>query len=581
VTYRGDVDDARVSLGRELRRLRKDTGLSQTAAGAAIGLKKSRVSEIERGEWSAGSEAAIENLIDVCASRLGPPADVAELRRKDIQALLAAVRTLDLAPTPATAPASGLPNDIRGFVGREGELSRAVGLTRRTRGVTVLAVDGRPGVGKTAFATRLGHRLDRKFPDPPIHRDLRGYTPGAEPLSAHEVLAGLLVEIGEPIDQIPDSLEERTSRWLRKSAGRQLLMVLDNALDATQVRPLLPGGQGSMVVVTSRQRLVDLGVQAATISLDVLSEQDSVRLLATESGLDLETAPLAEELARLCGYLPLTLVLVARRLRNRPAATLDNLDVLTYLRQFVNELGDEQRRLSLLDPTELDVDDVGLQAALELSYRALPTPLATLFQTLGLHVGPDINAFTAAALGQIQMRDAAGRLLGLHDHHLVDEPYFQRFGMHDLITQFARGRARSIPASAADRSVGQLLDHFRDAAMAADTLLSPFETPPPEPRPDLPPLTDRQGALAWFAYQRANLLTALKSDRHQPIREGETALALAQYLRLAGPWIVAQEVFDDALAHVGSDGDAGVLARLGLEAASASRNREDAFPFRS
>lgn len=332
-----------------------------------------------------------------------------------------------------------LPYDVPDFTGRAAEVTRALEALRAGRPVVV---DGMAGVGKTAFAIRVAHRAAPGFPDGQLFVDLHGHTPGRDPLPAEAALSALLLQTGVPASRQPDRLDERAALWRSRVAGRRLLVVLDNAADAAQVVPLLPGGPAVGVLVTGRRRLA--AVDGATaISLDVLPPSEAEALFAAAAG-----GRSGGDVAKLCGYLPLALRIAAARLQARPLWTPADL---------VARLGSERRRLGELRAGGRDV-----AAAFALSYRDLTPAQRRMFRVLGAHPGGDFAVAAAAALYGTDVTEADRLLEDLLDAHLLRQPAPDRYGFHDLIAEHARAEADPAETAAA---LDRLLDHYRDAEL--------------------------------------------------------------------------------------------------------------------
>ncbi|TDP97746.1 AfsR/SARP family transcriptional regulator [Labedaea rhizosphaerae] len=399
---------------------------------------------------------------------------------------------------PGEAPLNALPHDIADFTGRTAELDW---LRQAATPGAVIAVDGMPGVGKTTLAVRAAHRLAADYPGGRLFLDLRGHTPGATPMDATTALGLLLRMLGVAPAAIPSEPEHRAARWRSELAGRRVLVVLDNAAGAAQVRPLLPAAPGCLTIVTARRRLGALD-GAATLTVDIMPALDARRLFESVAGpgrVAAEPDAVVESVAR-CGQLPLAVRIAATRLAHRPAWTVGHL---------AGRLRDEHHRLA-----ELAVDDRTVAAAFALSYKQLPDDTARLFRLLGVHPGLDIDVFAAAALAGAPVRATEKLLQDMVDVHLVTEHVPGRYGMHDLLRQHARRLAHEVgePGSALDR----LVDYYLAAAtVAADQLDSGRRfTPAVDHQPAaVPELTTRGQAQAWFGAELANLVEAVEQAK--------------------------------------------------------------------
>ncbi|MBB5960296.1 DNA-binding SARP family transcriptional activator/tetratricopeptide (TPR) repeat protein [Saccharothrix tamanrassetensis] len=451
-----------------------------------------------------------ERLVDELGVDPGP-----ELRDA-YQTVLAgdtAPKPVERGPVPAQ-----LPREHRGFVGREPELSD---LTESLRGdsATGLLV-GPAGVGKTALALHWAHRVAAQFPDGQLFVNLRGFDE-TEPLDPRTALVGFLRALGATDSRIAADLETQAAQYRSVLAGRRVLVFLDNARSAEQVRPLLPGSAGCLVLVTSRHRLDDLVVTEGASALHVqrLPEEGAESLLAAVLGRHrIEQEPDAvAELVELCDRLPLALRIAGARLASRPRWTIQSL---------VDELRDERHRLSAL---ELPEAGRGVHAALAVSYRELPEGAARLLRRLGLHPGTDLDSYTAAALLDINVASARTHLRTLAYASLLHESTPDRYTRHDLVRLFthhlAAGESEVDTVLATDR----LLDYYLWVADAARAHLSDHVRPfdPPEHRPaTFPELPSHAAALDWLTLEEANLRLALDIALNSGRRERTWQLAL-------------------------------------------------------
>lgn len=404
----------------------------------------------------------------------------------------------ELDPARSRGTTSTLPHDLADFTGRASHVDRL------TEVGTISALDGMAGVGKTALAVHVAHRLAPKYPDGQLFVNLHGHTPDREPETPGAALETLLRALGVPGEQIPPTTDQRADRWRAELAGRRVLVVLDNAAGSAQVRPLLPGTPGCLTLITSRHRLTGLDV-AVSVTLDLLDPAEATALFRTAVGdarVDAEPEAVAEVIRR-CGYLPLALRVTAARLRHRPKWTV------RYLAERLAE-AEPSRALA-----ELSAGDRSVAAAFDLSYRHLTAEQRRLFRLLGLHHGQDIDAHAAAALACLEV-DVAERLLEeLLDHHLVQQVTPGRYTFHDLLRRYAHVTAEAEESESGQRAaVTRVLDHYLAWAYAAAALLFPVAhieeiTPPSTPRP--PDLPDRAAALRWLEAERINLIEVVKS----------------------------------------------------------------------
>ncbi|MDE1687638.1 AfsR/SARP family transcriptional regulator [Streptomyces neyagawaensis] len=407
-------------------------------------------------------------------------------------------------PLPAMPSApSTLPYALRDFSGRAAEMDwiRETALDKDGVWAHIVAIDGMGGSGKTALAVQAAHQLAPYWPDSQLFVDMRGFTPGQEPLSSAAALDALLASAGVPSEELPDDPAARTALWRSITAQRRLLIVLDNAATADQVMPLIPASPDCLTIVTSRPRLVDLD-GARWLSLDVLTDDDATELLARTLGREwVEREPEAcAQLIRLCGRLPLAIRISAARLRNRSHWTIQRL---------VDRLCDETRRLDELNSTGRSVAVV-----LRMSYQAMDDGKRTAFRLLGLHPGRNIDPADAGALLDCHPHDAEEVLEHLLDAHLLEQHEPGWYRMHDLVRSFARGLLGTEQAAEQEnQAVGRLLDHYvLTAESACDTLFPKRPRFPeflPPGRPLHPGFATADEALQWLDRQRDSLLSAV------------------------------------------------------------------------
>uniref|UniRef100_UPI001A9558B9 AfsR/SARP family transcriptional regulator n=1 Tax=Actinomadura roseirufa TaxID=2094049 RepID=UPI001A9558B9 len=396
-----------------------------------------------------------------------------------------------------------LPPDERTFTGREEELDRLLAAVpgpaepppQAGPAATVLTIDGMPGVGKTALAVHLAHRLAGRFPDGAMFLDLRAHDAGQRPLDPAAALDALLRVAGVPAARIPRTTDERVALWRTRLAGARAVIVLDDATGHDQVRPLLPASAGSLVVVTSRRRLTGLH-DSHPLSLDVLPLRDAMRLFTGIAGLGpaADPAGVAAVVGR-CGQLPLAVRMAASRLRHRRAWGVADL---------LARLTSDDRRLE-----ELRVEGREISVVFEISYRALPPALRDAFRTLALHPGPDLTAHAAAALLDRPVHESERVLEELLDRHLITEPTGGRHRFHDLVGDYARGLAAEDSAAVRRRATERLLDFYTEAAERADALLSGRRPPAAGPL-RLPRLETEAQAREWLAAEHDCLLGAAR-----------------------------------------------------------------------
>ena len=487
-------------------------------------------------------------------------------------------------PVPAQLPA-----DVAAFTGREAELaaldllligvagasgvSGASGVVGAAVPIAVLA--GTAGVGKTALAVRWARRAAAAFPDGQLYVNLRGYDPGA-PVPPTDALAGFLRALGLAGEDIPAGEDERAAAYRSLLDGRRMLVVLDNAASVEQVRPLLPGSPSCLVVVTSRDSLAGLVARhgARRLALDMLPAADAIGLLRTLIGDRVDAEPdAAAELAAQCARLPLAL---------RVAAELAAASPDSRLAELAGELAGEQRRLDLLDAG--GDERTAVRGVFSWSYRHLPAAAARTFRLIGLHPGPDLDAYAVAALtgggadgdgALVTATQAKDALTLLARAHLVHPVGAGRYGLHDLLRAYARELAAGEDgADGQQAAMTSLFDYYLGVATAAMDVLVPAERhyrPRLEPiSPPAPDLTTPARARDWLDAERAVLVAvALHAAAHGwPAHTTRLAATLYRYLETGGHYADAVTVHgraNDAARLLGDRAaEAMALTNLGI-----------------
>ncbi|MCF0096818.1 tetratricopeptide repeat protein [Micromonospora sp. MH99] len=497
------------------------------------------------------------------------------------------------APAPARFPVPRqLPPALPGFVGRAAQLTQldlacadpdSAGDGGRAP-ATVVTLSGTAGVGKTTLAVYWAHRVADRFPDGQLYVDLRGFDSTGTVVTAVEAVRGFLEALEVPPERIPTHLPAQVGLYRSLLAGRRMLVLLDNARDADQVRPLLVGSPTCLVLVTSRNRLAGLVATegARPVGVDLLSAAEAWQLLARRLGAErLAVEPQAvDEIIERCARLPLALAVLAARSAANPAFPLATLAA---------ELRGAPRPLDSFDGGDAGTD---VQAVLSWSYRSLTPAAARLFRLFGCHPGPDIGVAAAASLAGLPREQVPRLLTELAHAHLVSEHAPGRFGAHDLLRAYAAEQAeRREPAEARRAAIRRGLDHYLHTAHAAALLLQPGRDPvtltaaPPGVVPE--EITDHAEALAWFTVEYPVLLAAVGHAKRAGFdgHAWQLAWTLVDFLQRRGRWpdlAVAQRT---ALAGARQAGDrlgqanahrdlARVLSRLGRVDEAASNYRQ-------
>jgi DNA-binding SARP family transcriptional activator/tetratricopeptide (TPR) repeat protein len=443
---------------------------------------------------------------------VGPGRELRHLHRQ----IVAGDPELDTLTTQRTlvrAVPRQLPGGVPGFTGRVSHLRElddllAVGTDRRA--VVITAIDGKAGVGKTALSIHFAHRVKDCFPDGQLYLSLRGFDPFHLPLEPGEALGQLLRGLGVEPEHIPLDVAEQVALYHGVIAGRRVLIVLDDAASADQVRPLLPGVPSCLVLVTSRTQLAGLGTAggAHRVLLDVLAPAEASVLLRglLDPGLADAEPEATEELARLCGYLPLALRIAAANTGMRPG---------TRLADVVAELS-EQNRLTALSVR--DDDQTAVRATFDLSYRVLEPGPRQLFRRLGLVPAVDFGVMTAAVLVDRPVDETTRVLELLSGANLVERRDGDRYAMHDLLRLYAAEQASADESEyELDEARHRLFGWYLDTADDAGRLLYPEFKYLPLRETDTSAFPSAAEALTWFEIERANLVAvAQHAAEHGP-----------------------------------------------------------------
>jgi len=430
--------------------------------------------------------------------------------------------------SPQSRRANFLPYRVPDFAGRADELDWLICVRSAETGLpTIAMLDGMAGIGKTTLAIHAANRLGHMYPDGQLFVDLQAHTPGQPPVDVGTALEILLRQLGLAPERIPSGIGERAALWRGELADRRVLVVLDNAVNADQVRPLLPGWSSSLLLITSRRRLTDLdGVQA--LSLDPLSPKDALDLFTAIVGKRAEAEPIAAlDVLQLCGFLPLAVRISAARLHHRPQWSV------AYL---AARLRDEHHRLK-----ELATPERSVAAAFTVSYQRLESDQQRMFRRLGLHPGRDVEVFAAAALADVSVEHAEAILEDLLDTHVMLQQEPGRYTFHDLLRAHARATVASEEDDEARHgAVTRLLDHYVYTACMAVNLIYPYvqHRMPQIPQPDTPtvPMHEAAEATSWLEAEHANLIAAAvyAAERDWPLHATWLATELYHYLDRRG-----------------------------------------------
>jgi DNA-binding SARP family transcriptional activator len=495
----------------------------------------------------AGALAAYDAARRLLAEELGvePGDELTRLQRAVLNrdpalaARTGAEQAGTVAPPPMTIVPRQLPADVPGFTGRAAHLRRLDRLVPegepdrlasegqpdrlvpeepaggRPAAVVISAIAGTAGIGKTALAVHWAHRVADRFPDGQLYVNLRGFDPTGSPTDPADAVRGILTAYGVPPAQIPATLDAQAALYRSLLAGRRVLVVLDNARDAEQVRPLLPGAAGCVALVTSRNQLTPLVATdgAQPMTLDVLDPEEARLLLARRLGPERVAAEpdAAERIIAACARLPLALSIAAARARQAGLA----------LATLADELEDAGHRLDALDAGDA-VSQV--RAVFSWSYTALTPAAARLFRLLGLHPGPDVSVPAVVSLAGEGPAAVRAALAELTRANLLTAYAGDRYALHDLLRAYAADltNADADADAAVDADTGpkaaltRLLDHYSHTAYAADRLLYPQRDPiplplePPAPGAEPERLGDPAAAMAWLTAERHVLLAAIK-----------------------------------------------------------------------
>ncbi|HYZ56436.1 MAG TPA: BTAD domain-containing putative transcriptional regulator [Streptosporangiaceae bacterium] len=441
-------------------------------------------------------------------------------------------------PVPLVAPAQ-LPTDLSAFAGRQRELARLDSLlndgAQSSGAVVIAAIDGMAGIGKTALAVHWAHRAADRFPDGQLYVNLRGFDPSGAVMSPGDALRGFLETLGVAPQRIPGDFGAQASLYRSMLNGRRILVLVDNARDIEQVRPLLPGSPGCLVLITSRNRLPGLITAhgAHAVSLDTLPADEARQVMALRLGsARLAAEPDAsDEIIDRCGGLPLAMAVVAAR-----ATVYQDLP----LAEIASELRDARTRLDALSADDAAAD---VRAVFSWSYRLLSVPARRLFRLLSVHGGPELSRNAAASLAGLPRAGVQPLLAELAGARLLTEHRPGRFTSHDLTRVYAAELSATEDTDDDRRAgLGRLLDYYLYTSYRAHLLLWPnFAAPDPgaaqpEVTPDEP--SGYQQAMGWFATEREALQAAVRHAGQSGFcaHAWQLALTLQQFYQRQGHW---------------------------------------------
>jgi tetratricopeptide (TPR) repeat protein len=539
------------------------------------------------GDYFAGKTLPPTDRLDVLVGLLGAtPAETGALATARDR-----VEEHRRSASPAPAPRE-LPRDVMGFVGRHHQLAELDRLLLEAGAAQVAVISGTAGVGKTALAVRWAHHVAARFPDGCLYADLAGYGPD-EPVRPEVALAGFLRSLGvSPArpGELPPRPAELAARYRSALSTRRVLIVLDNARSADQVRPLLPGARSCVTLVTSRDRLAGLVARdgAVRVDVDLLPAAEAGALLRQLIGPRAEAEPPATaELAQRCARLPLALRVAAELAVSRPASRLVDL---------VAELGEPPKRLDLFDAG----GDPGtaVREIFSWSYRHLSAPVARMFRLLGLHPGVSFDAQAAAALAGVDVAAARRLLDDLARAHLIEPASPGRHRMHDLLRAYATERAAAEETRALDSvsphlvsadehsgahastsgtktlpaqpdtiaALGRLYDHYLATAAAATATAYPADSSPADDTTTPARFSTPADALAWLDAERPNLIAVAVASTKAEHAAG-LSQALWRYLDSGGHYDEALWLHEHARRTARDQGDTAAevvaLAELG------------------
>ncbi|SEM20395.1 ATP-binding protein [Streptacidiphilus jiangxiensis] len=522
------------TFGELLRQGRKRSGLTLDGLAAASGVSVRAIGDMERGR-SLPRQSTLSELLNAL--------DLDEAGRRRLESA-----AHGNGPAPAHHVPRQLPPDLRTFRGRQDALARVLrigspGDDAGTGHPPVAAIGGMAGVGKTSLAVHWAHRVADRFPDGQLYVNLRGFDPSAEPLDPHEALGGFLIALGVPGPSLPTGTEERSALFRARVANLRMVVVLDNARDSRQVRPLLPRTPGCLTVITSRNQLTALAAseEAELVDLGPWTGNEAVDVLSARIGAERTVAEPASAamLTKLCGGLPLAVAILGAHLAAQ--ATLS-------LRVAADELAGTQPRL---DAFSTDDPHTDLRAVFSWSCRALDPASARLFRHLPVLPGPVFSAAAAASTAGEPLASARRLLHSLTAASLLTRDADGNFVLHDLVREYA---ADLLGQEGDDRHAAELrlLGYLRHNARAAVQVLETRHIVDLDQEPNagvvLLPFDNREQALAWFRQEERTILTAVRTTDDPRLLHFRLGLAqdCIPYFSAQGQW--ADEITMQRLA---------------------------------
>jgi tetratricopeptide (TPR) repeat protein/transcriptional regulator with XRE-family HTH domain len=556
--------------GELVRQQRVAAGLTQEELAEQAGLGVRTVSDIERGRVARPHRRSVDLLCRALElgepPRAGPPAGWS-----------ASARAAVPLPAPPAGPAGSarvqpvvprqLPPAVAYFTGRESALAALSEMLDQAGQVppgaaVISAVDGMAGVGKTTLAVLWAHQVAPRFGDGQLYVNLRGFDHADGPAAPAGAIRGFLDALGAAPEQIPPSLDAQAALYRSLLAGRRMLVVLDNARDEQQVRPLLPASPGCLVLVTSRRQLAGLAAAdgARLLTLDLPGHGEARQMLTLRLGAGRAAAEphAVDQIASRCARLPLALAVAAARARPRSSLTA-----------LAAELDDLAGRLDALDAGD---PAASVRVVFSWSYRQLSPEAGRMFRFLGLHPGPDLTAPAAASLTATARPAALRALRELTATNLLTEHPPGRYACHDLLHAYAAELARAVDdGPAREAATHRMIDHYLHTAHAGAVLLKPWREPvalaPKRPGVTPEQLRDPQAAMAWFEAEHRVLIgaTALAVKAGLDACAAQLPSVMADYLERRGHWRESAAIQRTALAAATRLGDTAARAMAGRE----------------